>query len=318
MTKTPPPHYIILGMSCYHPYKLFDVGDRTPDGKIKYFMAPFYFDEIRKKNGVFTREYKVARCGKCIGCRLDKAKEWSVRCVLESKYHEYNYFITLTYEDNNEASLIKKDLQDFLKRIRKRIYCRYFGCGEYGEQSMRRHFHLLLFCDDPIEDLKYWYNRNGKPTYKSDWLTERWSHGLVDITTFSYKTAGYVARYCCKKMNTDNRLFEGLDLEAPYIVMSRRPGIGAQFFKDHKEIYECDELFISNEDTVIKTKPPFYFDKLLEKIDPDLLTQVKEARELNGFLSQAMFKADIDYESYLQAQERSKLKSIKKLNRGGV
>lgn len=312
-------------MSCYHPFKLFDIGERTDKGKIKYKMLPYYFDEVRKNNGTFTREFKVARCGKCIGCRLDNAREWAVRCALESRYHEYNYFITLTYEDNSNGSLDKADLQKFIKRIRKFISCRYFACGEYGEKSLRKHFHIILFSDNELPELKKVNTRRCVPVYSSSWLESRWPYGLVDITTFSYSTAGYVARYCLKKANqqdrnynvSDTKLFDDLGYEQPFITMSRNPGLGYQFFKDNPDIYKYDEIYISNNNKSIKTKPPHYFDYLLDKVDSEKLKDIKDARELIAFIDNSNLGV-FDFESYLNAQEQSKLKSIKKLVKGEI
>jgi hypothetical protein len=36
-------------------------------------------------------------CGQCIGCRLQRSREWAARCVFEASRHEKNSFITLTY-----------------------------------------------------------------------------------------------------------------------------------------------------------------------------------------------------------------------------
>ena len=38
-------------------------------------------------------------CGRCIGCRIAKRKEWSLRMLHELTYHPQSSFITLTYDD---------------------------------------------------------------------------------------------------------------------------------------------------------------------------------------------------------------------------
>ena len=40
-------------------------------------------------------------CGKCVGCRSDNAKMWSIRAYNELQLHDNNCFITLTYNDDN-------------------------------------------------------------------------------------------------------------------------------------------------------------------------------------------------------------------------
>lgn len=73
-------------------------------------------------------------------------------------------FVTLTYSDeylpnSNEfvgGELVKKDLQDFIKRFRKNYQTRYgkqtiryYAVGEYGSESKRAHYHLMFFGLDP-------------------------------------------------------------------------------------------------------------------------------------------------------------------------
>lgn len=77
-------------------------------------------------------------CGQCVGCRLDKSRQWAARCVLESQLYKKNCFVTLTYNEANvpeNQTLIKKDWQLFIKRVRKEfgVGIRYYMCGEYGE-----------------------------------------------------------------------------------------------------------------------------------------------------------------------------------------
>ena len=90
-------------------------------------------------------------CGKCIGCRIAKRKEWSLRMLHELTYHPQSSFITLTYDDYHlpsDNSLKKRHLQLFIKRLRKNLgerRIKYFACGEYGGQTMRPHYHAILF-----------------------------------------------------------------------------------------------------------------------------------------------------------------------------
>ena len=107
-----------------------------------------------KRQIVFRRQYGfvdlelIVPCGTCIGCRLDRAREWAIRCYHESKCHVFNSFITLTYSDEKlppRSELVKSDLQKFFKRLRDKGYVfRYFACGEYGPLHGRPHYHLLL------------------------------------------------------------------------------------------------------------------------------------------------------------------------------
>lgn len=63
-------------------------------------------------------------CGQCIGCRLERSRQWAVRCMHEASLYERNCFITLTYADDKLGySLHYPDFQKFMKRLRARFAC---------------------------------------------------------------------------------------------------------------------------------------------------------------------------------------------------
>ncbi len=94
---------------------------------------------VFKKEQSNGQKIEVA-CGQCIGCRLDKSKEWAIRCVHEAQMHEANCFITLTYNAENlpsDGSLVKEHFQKFMKRLRKTTpqKIRYFHCENTENNS---------------------------------------------------------------------------------------------------------------------------------------------------------------------------------------
>lgn len=178
-----------------------------------------------KKNTFYPvpgREKIKIPCGKCLGCKLDHASTWATRIWMESKCWKKNCFITLT---QNEASikrlkdgrtdLCKKDIQDFLKRLRyyekgvdswihpikgtEENPIRYFCCGEYGPKTDRAHYHIAIFNWEP-DDLKLWKtNKYGDPIYISKKLMRIWGKGLVVVEELNFNSACYIARYTLKK-----------------------------------------------------------------------------------------------------------------------
>jgi hypothetical protein len=103
-----------------------------------------------------TRLPMLVSCRKCIECMQTRANEWALRGHFELQQHHQNCFITLTYE-NNPVILKKKDMQDFVKRLRKSIApkkIKYFAAGEYGDQNLRPHFHIIIFGHD-FNDKEY-------------------------------------------------------------------------------------------------------------------------------------------------------------------
>lgn len=143
-------------------------------------------------------------CGQCLPCRINKAREWTHRIVLEEMMHEESLFITLTYDDDNlpdPPDVKKSHLQLFLKKLRS-IYhgknIRYYGVGEYGDESWRPHYHIALFGlgQSAISNIERSWSENGS------------SRGFVYIGTISKDSARYIAGYCVKKLTrcSDRRL----------------------------------------------------------------------------------------------------------------
>jgi len=176
----------------------------------------------------FGQEYKIP-CGQCMGCRLEKSRQWAIRSVHESQTHEQNCFITLTYAEMPEGhSLNKKTLQLFWKKLRKALYpkkIRYFACGEYGDTFDRPHYHAIIFGHDfgiSNEELtprlgkmseffpqkKHVTNSDLTLINKSDYgylwtsnlLNKIWGHGFTSIAECNFETCAYVARYVTKKI----------------------------------------------------------------------------------------------------------------------
>lgn len=177
-------------------------------------------------NGYFS-----VSCGKCIECYKAYSMEWANRCLCEKKLHKDSCFITLTYAVN-PVTLIKRDYQLFLKRLRKRldIPLRYFGCGEYGSEEGRRpHFHFIIFGWKP-DDLEYFYTTDkGSKIYKSAFVSDVWhscnpNAGFISVGEVTEETCVYSAKYLSKL----NPPPEGC--LPPFCAMSRKPGIGFGFF----------------------------------------------------------------------------------------
>ena len=143
-------------------------------------------------------------CGQCIGCRLQRSREWAARCVFEASRHEHNSFITLTYAPEclpEDGSLHYEHFQKFIKRLRKRLWryeddlkVRFFMCGEYGEQFSRPHYHAIIFGYD-FPDKVFWSRNNGYPLYRSRMLEELWPFGYCTVGDVTFESAAYVARY---------------------------------------------------------------------------------------------------------------------------
>lgn len=227
-------------------------------------------------------------CGQCIGCRLERSRQWAVRLMKEARLHERNSFLTLTYDDahlprlsNGRPTLNLEDVQLFLKRLRKHFSphpLRFFQCGEYGELTYRPHHHMILFGEDFCKDrVSIEAMRSGNPQWASPLLTSLWGKGRCTIGDVAFDSAAYVARYCLKKVTGKGSKFHYAGRKPEFITMSRRPGIGSGYFDEFKDdLYPSDEIVPSVGRPA--SLPPKYFDKLLERVDPVLFESVKKKR----------------------------------------
>lgn len=220
---------------------------------------------FRKADGFQDRRVSVP-CGQCIGCRLDYRHSWAVRCVHEAALHADNCFITLTYDEDHVpdgGTLVKADFQKFMKRLRKEVgKVRYFMCGEYGDRSARPHYHALLFGVD-FRDKRVWSRRGGNKVFRSETLERLWNAGMSEIGSVSYQSAGYVAQYAVKKLKTKNKevydAYYGGRI-AEYAAMSRRPGIGAEWFQRYKdELLEHGSVIVDGRESKV---PRFYVERM--------------------------------------------------------
>jgi len=255
-------------MPCYSPLQAF-YGPRGASGK----------PSIVFKRSLSVRGKEVMLpCGNCIGCRLERSRQWALRCWHESTLHEKNCFITLTYDEGNvppDGSVHLEDFQLFMKRLRKKFgEVRYFHCGEYGETTLRPHYHALLFGFD-FSDKYFWKEERGNRLYRSPDLEKLWPVGNSLIGSVTFKSAAYVARYIMKKV-TGEAAAEHYQGRAPeYVTMSRRPGIGAGWYaKWGKEVYPDD--FVVHDG--VKMKPPKFYDSKLEIMNCDEFKRIKNQR----------------------------------------
>lgn len=255
--------------------------------------------------GYADRPMKVA-CGQCIGCRLERSRQWAIRCHHEASMHENNCFITLTYNEENlpeDRSLQLRHYQLFMKRLR-RAYgpgIRFFHCGEYGEKFGRPHYHAILFNHD-FADKKLWKMVNDLPLFQSGELARLWPFGYSSVGAATFASAAYVARYIMKKQTGKGaemlkeiedpktgviylrKHYEWIDPDTgqvhsrrpEYVTMSRRPGIGRGWLDKYKTDVWPDDFVVINGR---KMKPPRFYDRCIELDDPELHLDVKRQRQ---------------------------------------
>lgn len=189
----------------------------------------------------FKEQIILIPCGKCAGCKIDKANDWATRAYLESQKWPVNCFLTLTYSNDyipTKRTLKKADLQKFWKKLRKtqKEPIRYIACGEYGPKTLRPHYHACVFNYRPTDLKEYKKNIVGDTLYTSEELNKLWGKGYVIVGNITYESAAYVARYVLKKAyGATNELHLKAGREPEFTAASRRGGIGIYSFQDKKE-----------------------------------------------------------------------------------
>lgn len=225
---------VIHYMTCFYPRQALRLDSLTAKGKNVVCFLP---KAVNLSISNYPNLLTGLPCGQCVGCRLERSRQWAIRCVHEAQLHNDNCFITLTFDQESldkrdiSMSLDRKDLQRFFKRFRKYIHddyfrthklarflkksrftrkfidryvqskiqkIRYYACGEYGEQSKRPHYHSIIFGYD-FPDKVLEHIKDGKRYYSSKILSRLWPFGNNIITDVSFDTCAYVARYIMKK-----------------------------------------------------------------------------------------------------------------------
>ena len=282
-------------------------------------------------------------CNKCTGCRTEYSRQWAMRITHEASLWQRtsgNTFITLTYNDNwlpTHNTLIKRDFTLFMKRLRKKRKSnkqnpiRFYMCGEYGEKSDRPHYHAILF-----NTLFKKEDKIGKNLYTSTELQDLWSWtnpenksqkesmGYVSHGDVTFQSAAYVANYVQKKINGKKKdqhykIKNPLDKKTgvylthrqqEYAQMSRKPGIAGDWLTQWKdEVYRNDSIHIDGR----KMKPPKYYDRQMEILEPQKIAIIKAQRKIEMeslqhlFTPEALKQKEVHHKAKMALYKRNQL-----------
>lgn len=227
-------------------------------------------------------------CSQCIGCRIERSRQWASRCIHEASLHRDNCFVTLTYDEENVphgGTLVRPHFQKWMKRFRRRIEgkIRYYMCGEYGELG-RPHYHAIIFGYD-FQDKEIWKVNDGIVTYTSAFLEDLWPFGFSTVSDVTWQSAAYVSRYVLKKITgkeaqehyetIDFATGEIINREPEYSSMSLKPAIGADWFATYKR--DCfPKDFVTHNGR--KFRIPRYYDELLRRQSEEAYQAIKAKR----------------------------------------
>ena len=251
-----------------------------------------------------------------------------------------------TGEVYESSTLNHRDVQLFMKRLRKKFKdVRMFGCGEYGSHeeyvdtkgkvrkgTERPHYHIILF-NIKFKDMYFWrwsrceWNPKVKNAlYRSKTLEKLWSDengqiGNAELNEVNFETCRYVAGYVTKKYkgSDSKEHYELKGQKPPYTFSSRRPGIANEFYEENKEKFFNETPLFAVTKKGLKRVKSRYFDKLMEKDDPNKFEDIRRSRRKKSeeAMTELLRKTDIDKHTYIENQEskvetRNRLLKIRK------
>lgn len=276
-------------MSCFRPYA----------ARCYVLTGEFKFGEGPNGTDSYPVEFP---CGSCIGCKMARARMWSIRITHEAQLYDQNLFVTLTYDDAHlkSASLVYEDFQGFMKRLRARIKgvsegpdggnpIRFFCSGEYGERNYRPHFHAILF--------NCWFRdqvRFTNETWRSRLCEDIWGRGSVVIGSVTGASAAYVAGYCLKKMDAafardkyhpiyvDKETGEIYLRRPEFARMSLRPGLGAWWYRKFgADVFPGDFAVADGKKFKV---PRYYWEMYKAEGDKGVVEEIQYRRYLRALM----------------------------------
>ena len=264
---------------------------------------------LNPKTGKFIK----VPCGTCYACQSNKRSSWMFRNTVELQYSESAFFCTLTYNDTALLGLpyhassqlrmpLKFHYQRWFKRLRKALEpakVRYFLCHEYGDVSLRPHYHVILYLDRfmSLQEMR-------------SLISDTWIYGNIQCDYVTPARVHYLTKYVTKQFRNVkvsgcsvdyifNHVWENRALQHRYIVefylkkfsfVVASKGLGCQllrepafirWFWDHLEPGESYPTYAIGGHSY--TLPRIYLKKLVpdiwrEAIAPDISPEAKSAR----------------------------------------
>lgn len=222
---------------------------------------------VECSDGSLIPLYEEVPCGNCALCRNSLRSDWACRSVVEgNSSHFVPLFVTLTYDDEHlpKDGVNRRDVQLFLKRLRKTLACRYpyfsdkkkcldnnrpfyslryLGCSEYGKKG-RAHYHLELFNVPYVTNYISW-----------KLIESCWQNGFVYVTPCNSGSCRYITKYMTKDTNVPD------GQNNCFFMCSRGrgefAGIGSQYLSEHQ--LPIDATYIELVDHWSDNKMPVKF-----------------------------------------------------------
>lgn len=275
---------------------------------------------LPRPNGSGSSDRISVPCGKCMNCLSKLRSQWSFRLKHELRHSQTAFFVTLTYSDDNlpinslgYSELSKRHVQLFLKRLRREIEkvsqnapkgpkFKYYIVGEYGTETIRPHYHGILF-NLPL------CNPSRLLEASQLLIRDSWTYGNIQLGTVTDASINYTTKYCITHHETiENRC-------KPFSLISTKPAIGIDYIAEQTLYHLQTKKFHGTIEGGKKVSlPRYYRDKIFNTHQIAVNTAVtkKKDEELRKSLDERLKKLGhepIMYEIIQQQQNEKILKN---------
>lgn len=268
-------------------------------------------------------------CGTCINCKKSKYIDWAIRADWENYMQDKGILLTLTYDsahlvtgalrkmhpDDALGVLVPDHIVDFRKKVRTEVTrkispdlkIKFFGCGEYGGETWRPHYHVIIWGID-FTDISL------------DRFTELWGRGFVHdgsdsegrMRTITDKAIKYVVGYTRKKITVGSEGYQEYTANnrpKPFPIYPK--GLGKEYILDH-----AHDLVVTGTTAYngVQMKIPRYAEKLIYKSEGETVRfkVVKNIRDSSGKVLDTLDRWDYEVVKDVDAPLTSKLLQVKR------
>lgn len=251
---------------------------------------------IRDPADLSKKRYIAVPCGRCSTCLLRKRSDWTIRIKEELKNSIGSAFVTLTYQtkflpvtENGEITLSKRDLQLFLKRLRKHISFKYYAVGEYGSERNRPHYHIIFL---GIGNDSLYFQK----LVEKCWSQDGELIGRIDSGYGSGASINYTAGYIINRYD-----FVNSEIQPPFSLTSKSLGVS---YVDKMRDWHSQDLnrqYVPGENGSKYPLPRYYKNKLFTDEQKRKIKKIYEKRILEEIAS---YDPDKEYDDIYFEMDR--------------
>lgn len=184
------------------------------------------------------------------------------------------------YRKTKRLTVDKCHLQRFIKRLRKRNNAKiikYYAVSEYGDATMRPHYHAIVMGMDIISfiGLEQWTaHLCGKAPFdgKYHFHVDTWRMGHITIGTVTMASIQYVLKYISKGRRIPQ--YEGDDRQPESSLMSKGIGlcyITPEMYNVHRK--DLERQYVVNWDSKKLAIPRYLKDRLYDSAERQFMSE---------------------------------------------